>query len=102
MRSAKVDLSAFAMIEVAAVQQKGSHPDSGPEQRESLLLRVSKYLAIGLEFPSTVIGGMVLGYLLDIYFDTSPWLTVSFTLFSFVGACVRLVQLVRRFSRENR
>ena len=64
--------------------------------------KVGKYAAIGLEFPGTVIGGMVLGYLLDLYLDTSPWLAISMTLLAFFGACIRLVQLVKHFYNEDK
>jgi len=75
--------------------------ERGPGKEDPLFLKVGKYAAIGLEFPSTVIGGMVLGYLLDLYLDTSPWFAISLTLIAFFGACIRLVQLVKRFPHED-
>ena len=80
------------------MRQKGGDPESPAGGEDSLFLRVSKYVAIGLEFPSMVIGGIVVGYLLDRYFDTSPWFAISLLLLSFVGACIRLVQWARWFS----
>ena len=58
---------------------------------------VAKYVAIGVEFPSTIIGGLVLGYLIDLYFDTSPWFASALAFLAFVGAIVRLVQWLQRF-----
>jgi F0F1-type ATP synthase assembly protein I len=43
----------------------------------------------------------VVGYYLDIYFDSSPWLLITSTALAFVGAFVRLVRWVRFFSRER-
>lgn len=63
---------------------------------------MGKYAAIGLEFPSTVIGGMLLGYVLDLYFDTSPWFAILITLLAFLGACLRLVQMVKHFSHQDK
>lgn len=67
-----------------------------------LFVKVGKYAAIGLEFPSTVIGGMFLGYLLDLYFETSPSLTTTVTLLALAGAFIRLVQLLKRFSSKDK
>lgn len=72
------------------------------EKGDQLLFKIGKHAAIGLEFPSTVIGGVLLGYFLDLYFDTSPWFAISTTLLAFVGACIRLVQWVKRFSGEDK
>ena len=80
------------------MRQKGGDPESPAGREDSLFLRVSKYVAIGLEFPSMVIGGILLGYFLDLYFATSPWFAISLLLLSFVGACIRLVHWAKRFS----
>lgn len=63
---------------------------------------MGKYAAIGLEFPSTVIGGMLLGYVLDLYFDTSPWFAILITLLAFLGACLRLIQMAKHFSHQDK
>lgn len=73
-----------------------------PRKEEPPLVKFGKYAAIGLEFPSTVIGGLFLGYFLDLYFDSFPWFTAVLTLLALVGAFVRLVQWLRRFSREEK
>jgi F0F1-type ATP synthase assembly protein I len=72
--------------------------DEPKGSRESLVWKIGKYAAIGLEFPSTVIGGLFLGYFLDGYFGTFPWLMTVCSLAALVGAFVRLVQWLRRFS----
>ncbi|HXG51884.1 MAG TPA: AtpZ/AtpI family protein [candidate division Zixibacteria bacterium] len=60
------------------------------------------YLGIAFELPGTVLGGALVGYLADRYFDTSPWLFIAVTAVAFGGAMVRLVQWVRFFSGEDR
>ena len=62
---------------------------------------LAKYVAVGVEFPSTIVGGLFLGYLIDLYFDTSPWFMASLALIAFVGAVVRLVQCLQRFSGDR-
>ena len=65
-------------------------------------LKFSKYAAAALEFPSTELGGMFLGYLLDSYFNVSPWLTTILTFAALIGAFARLFQLLRYFSRDKK
>ena len=71
------------------------------EKENPLLFRVAKYTAIGLQFPSMVAGGLFLGYLLDLYFDTSPWLTTIVTLLALFGAFFQLLRLLKYFSKEE-
>ena len=71
------------------------------DKENSSLRKASLYLAAGFEIPSTIIGGVVLGYFLDRYFDTSPWLVIGMAFTAFVGAWVRLVRWVRYFSKTN-
>ena len=62
--------------------------------------KVVKYLALGLEVPSTIGGSLVVGYFLDLQFGTSPWLMVVCAVLGFVGAVVRLIQSLRYFSKK--
>ncbi len=78
------------------------HPKNGPEDKPPGFVKFSKYAAVGLEFPSTVLGGLILGYFLDRYLGTSPWFTVALTLLALVGSFVRLVQMLRRLSEGKK
>jgi len=85
------------------VSQRGNgYPPSGQEDKTPALVKISKYTAIGLEFPSTILGGLALGYLLDLYLETSPWFVVTITLFSLVGAFIRLVYMLQRLSGDKK
>ena len=64
-------------------------------------LKLGKYAAAGLEFPSTILGGLLLGYFLDGYFKTSPWFTLILTILALVGGFVRLFQWINYFSRRK-
>lgn len=75
--------------------------NTGSPNAQPLFVRIGKHAAIGLEFPSAVIGGMLLGYALDSHFGTSPWFAISLTLLGFLGGCIRLVQLVKRFLQDK-
>ena len=58
-------------------------------------------VAMALELPGSIIGGLVIGYLLDEYFKTSPWLMMGLTILGFTAACIRLVRWVRFFSEKR-
>ena len=81
--------------------RNGEREDKDTEV-ESPYLKVGKYAAAGLEFPSTVLGGLLLGYFLDSYFGSSPWFTTVLTLAALVGGFVRLFQWINYFSRRKR
>jgi F0F1-type ATP synthase assembly protein I len=78
---------------------EGTNRDAGGE---NFYLKISKFAAAGLEFPSTILGGLLLGYFLDDYFKTSPWFTAGLTLVALVGGFIRLFQWVNYFSRRKR
>jgi F0F1-type ATP synthase assembly protein I len=44
---------------------------------------------------------LVIGYLLDEYFKTAPWLMMALTILGFTAACIRLVRWVRFFSEKR-
>jgi F0F1-type ATP synthase assembly protein I len=58
-------------------------------------------VAMALELPGSIIGGLVIGYLLDQYFKTSPWLMMALTILGFTAACIRLVRWARFFSERR-
>ena len=63
--------------------------------------RAGILIAMALELPGSIVGGLFIGYLLDNYFTTSPWIMMVLTTLGFTAACIRLVRWVRYFS-ENR
>ncbi|HTN70122.1 MAG TPA: AtpZ/AtpI family protein [Methylomirabilota bacterium] len=64
--------------------------------------KIAKYLAIGLEIPSTILGAVLLGYLADSQFGTGPWFTVGFSVLGFVGAVFRLIKYTEYFSSHGK
>ncbi len=80
------------------MRQREEPPEKEPGKVNFPFAKIAKYLAIGLEIPSTIIGALVLGYLIDIQFGTSPWFTVVMAVLGFVGAVYRLMQYLKRFA----
>ena len=78
-----------------------SRPNSQRDSQTSVLRRAGLYLGVAFELPGSIFGGLVVGYFLDKYFGTSPWLLIAFALLAFAGAFVRLVQWMKYFARER-
>jgi len=58
-------------------------------------------VAMALELPGSIGGGLLIGYLLDEYFKTSPWFMMALTILGFTAACIRLVRWARFFSETR-
>jgi ATP synthase protein I len=83
------------------VGEQGDRPNSRQDDPTPFLRRAGLYLGVAFELPGTIIGGLVVGYFLDQYLGTSPWLLIACTAIAFVGAFVRLVRWARFFARER-
>jgi F0F1-type ATP synthase assembly protein I len=79
----------------------GDHPNTQKDNQASFLRRAGLYLGIAFELPSTIIGGLAVGYFLDQFLGTSPWLLITLTAIAFAGAFMRLVRWFRYFASEG-
>lgn len=72
-----------------------------PDQRSAAERRriAVQMAALGLEFSSAVIGGLVLGYYLDEWLGTKPWLMMIGTFGGLGTAVARMIALTRRFQK---
>jgi F0F1-type ATP synthase assembly protein I len=86
------------MIEIARVWQGAKQSDGDSGKTPFPFAKLAKYLAIGLEIPSTIVGAVVFGYLIDLKFGTSPWFTVASAVLGFFGAVYRLIKYLKYFS----
>lgn len=76
-------------------------PESRKQNQAPFLRRAGIYLGVAFELPGTILGGLVVGYYADQFFDTSPWLLLACTALAFIGAFIRLLQWVKFFARED-
>jgi len=83
------------------VEDPGGRPNRRQNSQLPILRRAGLYIAVAFELPSMILGGILVGYLLDDYFETSPWLLIALTAVAFIGAFVRLIQWMRFFSKER-
>jgi len=89
------------MVETQRSDAGGKQPEKEPWKVNLPSAKIAKHLAIGLEFPSTIAGALILGYLADLRFGTSPWLTVGAAILGFVGAVYRLLKYLKHFSSDS-
>lgn len=78
--------------------------ESGPSQnsfRDSFR-EAGPYLTLGLELGLTMIVWSVIGYLLDRWLETTPWLTLSGVLVGMVSLFIQLVRVTKRSHGEEK
>ncbi len=57
-------------------------------RKEEILLS-----SVGLMFPASIIVGLAIGYLLDRFFKTSPYLTIIFTILGIVAGFYNILKV---------
>jgi F0F1-type ATP synthase assembly protein I len=67
--------------------------------RAATAVRYAKYGAVAFEFVGSIAAGVFIGYQLDRYFATDPWLVMMMTIAGTVTGFYRMVQILRRFQR---
>ena len=82
------------------MEKIGDRPNNQDDQTP-LVRRAGLYLGVAFELPGTIIGGLAVGYFLDLYLGSSPWFLIALTAIAFAGAFMRLVRWVKFFARER-
>jgi len=62
------------------------------KNRSSNVASLGKALKISTELVATVVVGTLLGFILDSWFDTRPWLTISFF---FIGVAAGILNVIK-------
>ena len=83
------------------MKEVGDRPNHRRNSQTPFLRRAGLYVGVAFELPGTILGGLLIGYLLDNYLGTSPWFLIAVTAIAFAGAFARLVQWVKFFARER-
>jgi ATP synthase protein I len=60
--------------------------------------RLALYTSVIFLLPTTLLGGLLLGYWADGHFGTSPWLTLTGVFLGIAGAFYELFRILRRDS----
>jgi ATP synthase protein I len=89
------------MLKATDVEKIGGRPNNRQSSQAPFLSKAGLYLGVAFELPGTILGGIVIGYFLDRYLGTSPWLLIALTALAFAAAFVRLVRWVKFFARQR-
>ena len=75
----------------------------GPMEKnqKGVYKRVFRYSAIGLEMGLSVAIGVTLGYFLDRYLGTQPWLTLIFLMIGVVAGFRSLFRLMKDIEKRE-
>jgi len=73
-----------------------------PDEEPSVLRQLARLSTIGVTLVAATAIGLAIGYGLDRAFSTTPWLTLTFTLFGIVAGFVNLFRDVGMMGRGPR
>jgi ATP synthase protein I len=52
-------------------------------------------------FSSNILGGIIVGYLLDRWLDTGPWMVITGIILGLTSAVIGLVRVLNRLNRSD-
>jgi F0F1-type ATP synthase assembly protein I len=73
--------------------------EGSPPPAETAFVRYAKLGALAFEFVGSIMAGVFIGYQLDAFFGTEPWLIALMTVASTAIGFYRMIQILRRFQR---
>ncbi|HUT08378.1 MAG TPA: AtpZ/AtpI family protein [Candidatus Latescibacteria bacterium] len=65
------------------------------------LRRLSELASLGLILPSSIAVGLFIGYFLDRWLGTAPWLLLSFTVLGIVSGLLSLLQALKKEMKDE-
>jgi len=68
---------------------------------KNIVKSMLNYSSLGLEMGLSVAIGIGIGYFLDSFFKTSPYLTIIFMFFGIAAAFKTIIVLIRKVSKED-
>lgn len=71
------------------------------EDKREVIKSLLSYSSLGLEMGLCVAIGIGIGFFLDKYFQTSPYLTIIFMIFGIIAAMKTIFQLMKKLEKEN-
>ena len=57
--------------------------------------RMADYSTVGIMFPASIAVGVTIGYFLDRWFHTAPYLLIVFTLYGIAAGFINLIKVTR-------
>jgi ATP synthase protein I len=71
------------------------------QDRKALFRELGRYSALGLEMAASVVIGLAIGYYLDRWLGTTPWLTILWLGFGFAAGVRNLYRAAVRVGRDE-
>jgi len=71
------------------------------DSKKEIVKSLISYSSLGLEMGISVAIGIAIGYFLDKYFKTSPYLTIIFMIFGIVAAFKSIYELIKKTEKED-
>jgi ATP synthase protein I len=71
------------------------------EDKREVIKSLLSYGSLGIEMGLCVAIGIGIGYFLDKYFTTAPYLTIIFMIFGMIAAMKTIFQLMKKLEKEN-
>jgi ATP synthase protein I len=72
------------------------------EDKGKILRQIASYSTLGLEMGLSVAVGAIIGYYLDKWLHTDPWLLIVFLIFGVTAGFRSLYRALKRLERENK
>jgi len=70
------------------------------EDKEKILKQIASYSTLGLEMGLSVAVGAIIGYYLDKWLHTEPWLLIIFLLFGVFAGFRSLYRALKRLQKD--
>jgi ATP synthase protein I len=71
------------------------------EDKREVVKSLLSYSSLGIEMGLCVAIGIGIGYYLDKYFKTSPYLTIIFMIFGIIASMKVIYTLMKKLEKEN-
>jgi len=71
------------------------------DSKKDLVRSLISYSSLGIEMGLSVAIGIAIGYFLDRFFKTSPYLTIIFMIFGVAAAMKTIFQLLKKVQKDN-
>jgi len=72
------------------------------EDKGKILRQIASYSTLGLEMGLSVAVGAIIGFYLDKWLHTEPWLLIIFLIFGAIAGFRSLYRALKRLEREDK
>jgi len=63
---------------------------------------LAPYMGLGTELAASVAGMLLIGYFLDIHFNTYPWLLLTGAVVGLIGGFFNFIKSIQRLSKSDK